>query len=113
MMGLPRFPPNLKDWAPIGFPPIPKWTLHSNPVNPVDTVIEEELRRKEAKWKAEGYPPGLIDKALKMARNWPEGVVGGPIFRTIPKEAREATTRGLSKMGLEIAQRWIETMRGS
>lgn len=104
-------------------PPIPGATWgRSNPglVNPgpatlpLDSELETLAEAKRREWEAQGYPPGLVDKALRLARQMVEGLLGSPLYEAVrgsPAE-REVSQR-LYRLGLDAADKWIQSMRFS
>jgi len=76
----------------------------------VDARLEEATRAKEREWRAKGYPPGLIAKALTLAREWTAGLVTSALYRGMPEEHRVAVLSSLYPVGLEAADRWITRM---
>jgi len=99
-------------------PPIPgaRWG-NPGPVNPapvLDRELEDLAEGKRLEWEAQGYPPGLIDKALRLARQMVEGLLGSPLYEVVrgtPTE-KEVATR-LYLLGLTAADKWIQSMRFS
>jgi len=79
----------------------------------VDAKLEEATRAKEADWKAKGYSPGLITKALNLAREWPAGLIASPLYRQAPEEYKRTVLANLYTIGLEVADRWISAIARS
>lgn len=128
-MKFPDFPPEIKKWFPLRppYPPVPSLLLEKMVKSPkeksspmtgqtlidfvINTELKTELEAKKEEWRAKGYPPGLISMAEAYAIEWPSRMLKSPLFTPIrATPAEEAVARHLLRMGLEIADRWVERM---
>ena len=80
----------------------------------VDSELESLVEAKRREWEGKGYPPGLIARALTMAREWPASMFASRLYQAVRgTPAERETQRQLYRMGLDVAQRWIEAMHRS
>lgn len=104
-------------------PPFPGATWRGNPgpaaevANPESVLAPELEAMAEAKrleWEAQGYPPGLINKAQHLSVNMVEGLLGSPLIQTIKGSSVEREVRQrLYRTGLDAADKWLQSMRSS
>ena len=78
-------------------------------VHGVDSGLETMKEAKRREWASRGYPPGLIEKSLRMADEWSSSMA-----RTWSPPGRpdvyEAILRNSYPRALETAERWIGIM---
>ncbi|MBU2009677.1 MAG: hypothetical protein KJ624_07580 [Chloroflexi bacterium] len=80
----------------------------------VDRELESLVEAKRREWEGKGYPPGLIARALTMAREWPASMFASRLYQAVRGTPAELEAqRQLYRMGLNVAQRWIEAMHRS
>lgn len=101
-------------------PPFPtglnaKWPWTKNPSNPIanpavtpDAEIEEMTQRKRDEFKAKGYPPGQIERALLWAKEWSFGSTKAT-FDVSPEIGRQVFRR-VYKQALTLSDKWIESL---
>lgn len=121
------FPDDLRPHPPKDGPPVPrvfpKWPWIKNPVSPInnpavydvalDTEIEEMTRRKREEFRAKGYPPGLIEKALRWAEEWAWGLPGVRAAYDISPEVGRQVYRRIYQQALNLSNKWIESLSQS
>jgi len=76
-----------------------------DPPQVIDTRFEPLRERKVAEWRAKGYPPGLIEKALTWAEEWARGIARRFVR---PPELATRVAESIYPEALELSQRWIE-----
>lgn len=78
-------------------------------VRGIDSGLEAMKEAKRREWSSRGYPPGLIDKASRMADEWSSSMA-----RTWSPPGRpdvyEAILRTSYPKALDVAQKWIDVM---
>jgi hypothetical protein len=78
-------------------------------VRGIDSSLEAMKEAKKREWSSRGYPPGLIDKATRMADEWAFSMA-----RTWSPPGRpdvyEAILKTSYPKALETADRWIGIM---
>lgn len=113
---------DLMPMLPKDGPPLPRglkikwpWWKESNPYsssNPIDTTLEAEIeemtQKKREEFKAKGYPPGLIEKALLWAKEWSWGLPGVKAAFDVSPEVGRQVYKGVYKQALALSNRWIE-----
>ena len=81
-----------------------------DPPQLIDARFEPLRAKKVAEWRAKGYPPGLIEKALRWAEDWARGIA----MRFVrPPELAARVAENLYPEALELSQRWIEALAKS
>jgi hypothetical protein len=78
-----------------------------DPPQRIDTRFEPIREKKVAEWKAKGYPPGLIEKALTWAEEWARGIARRFVK---PPELAATVAETIYPEALELSQKWIEAM---
>jgi len=81
-----------------------------DPPQLIDTRFEPLRERKVAEWRAKGYPPGLIEKALTWAEEWARGIATRFVR---PPELATRIAESIYPEALELSQRWIEALARS
>lgn len=96
--------------------PPPALSPQTQPFAPpgVDSELESLVEAKRREWEGKGYPPSLIARALTMAREWPASMFASRLYQAVRGTPAELEAqRQLYRMGLDVAQRWIEAMHRS
>jgi hypothetical protein len=78
-----------------------------DPPQRIDTRFEPIREKKVAEWKAKGYPPGLIEKALTWAEEWARGIARRFVK---PPELAATVAETIYPEALELSEKWIEAM---
>lgn len=96
---------------------LPKWPWvrnpGSNPAVTLDAEIEEMTRRKREEFRAKGYPPGLIEKALLWAREWSYGLPGVKAAFDVSPEVGRQVYKGIYRQALALSERWASALSQS
>lgn len=70
--------------------------------------IEEMKNAKAEEWRARGYPPGLVEKALLMADEWAEKMASWALELIGEDESKKLKAlRNVYPRALEAAETWI------
>ena len=94
--------------------PGPALEVADNPEPVLAPELEAMAEAKRLEWEAQGYPPGLINKALHLSVNMVEGLLGSPLIQTIKGSSVEREVRQrLYRTGLDAADKWLQSMRSS
>jgi hypothetical protein len=78
-----------------------------DPPQVIDARFEPLREKKVAEWKAKGYAPGLIEKALLWAEEWSRGIARRFVK---PPELAARVAETIYPEALELSQKWIEAM---
>ena len=78
-----------------------------DPPQRIDARFEPIREKKVAEWKAKGYPPGLIEKALTWAEDWARGIARRFVK---PPELAATVAESLYPEALELSEKWIAAM---
>jgi len=78
-----------------------------DPPQRIDARFEPIREKKVAEWKAKGYPPGLIEKALTWAEDWARGIARRFVK---PPELAATVAESLYPEALELSEKWITAM---
>lgn len=76
----------------------------------VDMAIERMKEEKRREWETRGYPPGLIEKALKLSDEWVLSMAQA-FLPGKPELQKELIKLSYAK-ALDVASRWIEALGG-
>jgi hypothetical protein len=78
-----------------------------DPPQRIDARFEPIREKKVAEWRAKGYPPGLIEKALTWAEDWARGIARRFVK---PPELAATVAESLYPEALELSEKWITAM---
>jgi hypothetical protein len=78
-----------------------------DPPQRIDARFEPIREKKISEWKAKGYPPGLIEKALTWAEEWARGIARRFVK---PPELAATVAETIYPEALELSEKWIAAM---
>jgi hypothetical protein len=81
-----------------------------DPPEYMDARFEPLREKKRAEWTAKGYPPGLIEKALRWAEDWARGIATRFVK---PPELAATVAESIYPEALELSEEWIKAFVGS
>lgn len=81
-----------------------------DPPQVIDARFEPLRAKKVAEWKAKGYPPGLIEKALLWAEEWARGIARRFVK---PPELAATVAESIYPEALELSEKYIQAFAKS